>query len=191
MRAKTKHYRIAMVSSKALPRYTHWASQSHDKTFLEFIVESRASSLNEFLTLRENEREREMKKQQKRIMGPKTSDSFSIASCVTCRQNRVQIRKSIAIYLTYLVRFDHFLYHSMVVVFPNRMSFLFYSLLCFSSSHSIPITKCIDSRFPCTISFITQLTHTHTHLKKNREADSHIVSFYHSGHGCHAIVRKK
>lgn len=39
----------------ALLRYTQWASQSHDKTFLvEFIVESRASSLNEFLTLRES-----------------------------------------------------------------------------------------------------------------------------------------
>lgn len=62
------------VPSKALLRYTQWASQSHDKTFLEFIVESRASSLNEFLTLR--------------ISGPKTSDSFSIASLLSLCAHR-------------------------------------------------------------------------------------------------------
>lgn len=152
------------VPSKALRRYTQWASQSHDKTFLEFIVESRASSLNEFLTLR--------------ISGPKTSDSFSIASlslshsllslgadrCLKCEKH-LPFSWLILFLRPFLIHHTTSSFFSSIatcVLYPFFLSLL-PLLLC--SSHSIPITKCIDSRFPCTISFIIQLSLTHTHIR--------------------------
>lgn len=127
-----------LFHQNALLRYTHWASQSHDKTFRKFIVESRASSLNEFLTLR--------------IGTPKTSDSFSIASLSLWQRVPMPIR--IAIVLTYLILVGHCRCVSFFACY--RTSFTI-----FCSSHSIPITKCIDSRFPCTISFIAQTFSIH------------------------------
>lgn len=85
--AKTKHYRgNCSIKMRCYAIASHWPSQSHDKTFRKFIVESRASSLNEFLTLR--------------IGAPKTSDSFSIASLSLWHSCSMPFR--IAIFLTYL-----------------------------------------------------------------------------------------
>lgn len=71
--------------------------------------------------------------------------------------------KSIAIFLTYYLVCStiSFVYHTRTYTTSSSLSFYQSLSLCFyCSSYSIPITKCIDSRFTCTISFIIQLTHT-------------------------------